>query len=91
MALIASKAEFRELDERAVIEALKDTNPANPIAVEVARLISGYMENFEKHVKQLGYMPTEVLRKKPAWPIEAVAMRLTAETIKDSLGDGKRS
>jgi hypothetical protein len=38
--------------------ALEDPNSGNPIAVEVARLIEGYSENFRAHVERLGYIPT---------------------------------
>jgi hypothetical protein len=61
--------------------ALDDPDPGNPIAVEVARLIEGYTENFRAHVERLGYIPDSFLRAKPQTAIEAVAMRLTTEAI----------
>jgi hypothetical protein len=91
MTVIEPKPEFRSLSEGAVWEALEDTDAKNPVAVEVARLISGYTANFRKAVERLGYMPSDVLRMKPRWPIEAVAMRLTTQAIKESLGSGARS
>ncbi len=89
MAIIEPKLQFRGLDENAVMKALEDSNPENPIAVEVARLIEGYTANLERHVQRLGYMPSDVLRIKPRWPIEAVAMRLTAEAVKDAVNAGR--
>ena len=74
---VEPQAEFLSLTEHAVIAALNDPNPANPIAVEIARLIAAYSSNFLAHVKRLGYIPADILRMKPRWPIEAVAMRLT--------------
>ena len=82
---IAPKPQFLSLTEDAVLAALDDPDPANPIAVEIARLITAYAANFENHVKRLGYIPAEILRVKPRWPIEAVAMRLTTELIHESL------
>lgn len=88
MTIVEPKPEFRELAESAVRAALNDDNPGNPIAVDVARLIAGYIGNFERQVKRLGYVPTDVLHIKPRWPIEAVAMRLTTETIREELKKG---
>jgi hypothetical protein len=88
MAIIEPKAQFRALDEAAVMTALDDPNPENPVAVEVARLIAGYAANFKQHVKRLGYMPSDVLHIKPRWPIEAVAMKLTAQAVKDAVNGG---
>jgi hypothetical protein len=85
MAIIEPKPHFRSLDENAVMKALEDNDPENPIAAEVARLIAGYSANLKAHAQQLGYMPSDVLRIKPRWPIEAIAMRLTAETVREAL------
>jgi len=82
---IEPKPEFRLLAENAVIAALQDPDPANPIAVEVARLIDGYTRNFQAHVERRGAIPADILRIKPRWPIEAVAIRLTTETIRETL------
>jgi hypothetical protein len=82
---VEPKAEFRSLPEDAVVAALQDPDPANPVAVEVARLIAAYTNNFKRHVERLGRVPPDILRIKPRWPIEAVAMRLTTETIREIL------
>ncbi len=50
-------------------------------------LVEGYSANFAEHCRQLGRIPTDILRTKPRWPIEAVAMRLTTETIQAALAD----
>jgi hypothetical protein len=81
---VEPKPEFRLLAEDAVVAALEDPDPANPIAVEVARLIDGYANNFQAHVQRLGHIPSDILRKKPRWPIEAVAMRLSTELIRET-------
>jgi hypothetical protein len=77
--------QFISLTEAEVLAALDDPNTANPIAVEVARLIEGYSENFRAHVQRLGYIPDSFLRVKPQTAIEAVAMRLTSEAIHQSI------
>jgi len=72
--------QFRELAEADVLAALRSAEPS-AIADEVARLIDGYSANFRSHVARLGRMPASILRAKPRWPIEAIAIRLTTEAI----------
>jgi len=69
----------------------KIRTPANPIAVEVARLIDGYTSNFRAHVRRRGRIPPDILRVKPRWPIEAVAMRLTTQAIRETLAQARSS
>jgi hypothetical protein len=83
--IVAPKPEFLSLTENAVLAALDDPDPANPIAIEVARLVTAYTNNFAGHVERLGYIPADILRVKPRWPIEADAMRLTTKAIRDTL------
>lgn len=52
---------------------------------EVARLIEGYTEDFRAHVERRGYMPDSILHVKLQTAIEAVAMRLTTETIQETI------
>ena len=79
--VVEPQLQFRALTEDVVLAALADADPRNPIAVEVARLITAYTENFSRHVDRLGYMPSQILRLTPRWPIETVAMRITTEAI----------
>jgi hypothetical protein len=67
--------------------ALDGTDPGNPIALEVARLIESYTENFRAHVERLGYCPESILRVNPQTAIETVAMRLPTETIRDTIAE----
>jgi hypothetical protein len=83
--IVAPKAEFLSLTEAAVLAALDDPDPANPIAVEITRLFTAYANNFRDHVERLWYIPADILRIKPRWPIEAVAMRMTTQAIRESL------
>ncbi len=76
--------ELCSLTEDAVIAALQDPNPENPIAVEVARLIDGYTRNFAAHVRRLKRIPEHILHITPRWPIEAVAMRLVRDTVRET-------
>jgi len=83
--IVEPKPEFRALAEAQVLQALDDPDPANPIAVEVARLIAGYTANFKAHVERLGHIPADILRLQGRWPIEAVAMRLMTEALQREL------
>jgi hypothetical protein len=47
--IVTPAPQFTGLSEAEVNAALADPNPGNPIAVEVARLIEGYSENFRAH------------------------------------------
>jgi hypothetical protein len=83
--VILPSPRFSGLTEAEIMAALNDPDPGNPIAVEVARLITGYAENFRAHVEQLGHIPDSFLRVKPRTAIEAVAVRLTTEAIQQEL------
>jgi len=87
--IVEPKPEFRDLSEAAVVAALKDADPKNAIAAEVARLITAYTTNFQRHVERVGYMPHQILRIKPRWPIEAVAIRLTTQAIRQAVDHAK--
>ena len=87
MKVIVAREEFTDLTEDEVLLALQDTDPANPIAQEVARLIDGYIENFQEHAARLGRIPDAILRARPGCAVEAVAMRLTTETIRQTLAE----
>ena len=82
---VEPKLEFRSLPEETIVAALQDSDPANPIAIGVARLINGYTNNFYAHARRARGIPSDILRVKPRWPIEAVAMRLTTEVIRETL------
>jgi hypothetical protein len=86
---VEPKPEFRSLSEDAVATAIEDPDPANPIAIEVTRLIAAYMDNFQRHVERVGHIPADILRIKPRWPIEAVAMYLTTKAIRETLAQRK--
>jgi hypothetical protein len=82
--IISPAPQFASLTEAEGTAALDDPDPRNPIAVEAARLMEGYSENFRAHVERLGYIPDSFLRLKPQTAIEAVAMRLTSEAIQEA-------
>jgi len=63
--VVSPAPQFISLTEAEVLAALDDPNAANPIAVEVARLIGGYGANFRAHVERLGYISDSFLRVKP--------------------------
>ena len=82
---VAPKPEFLSLTEQAVLAAPDHQDPANPIVIEVARLVTACTNNLRSHVERLGYIPVDILRVKPRWPIEAVAQRLTTKAISETL------
>lgn len=86
--IVSPAPQFTTLTETEILAALSDLDPGNPIAVEVARLILGYGENFRAHVEQLGRIPESILHVKPQTAIEAVAMRLTTEAIQQEFQKG---
>ena len=88
MNIIEPGTEFHGLTEADILKALDDPDPRNPIAIEVARLITGYTANFQASAQRLGRIPSDILHIKGRWPIEAVAMRLTTEAIRESLAAG---
>ena len=85
MTPISAKSEFRGLEESSIVKALDDPDPANPIAVEVARLVEAYTQNFAEHVENLASLPASILRGKGTCPIEEIAMRLVSETIRETM------
>jgi hypothetical protein len=83
--IVSPAPQFTSLTEAEVMAALNDPDPGNPIAVELARLIEGYTDNFRAHVERLGYFPSDILHVTPQTAIEAVAMRLTTEAIQETV------
>ncbi|HEX4228362.1 MAG TPA: hypothetical protein VHZ07_06810 [Bryobacteraceae bacterium] len=85
--IVSPAPQFTSLTEAEIAAAVNDPDPGNPIAVEVARLMAGYSENFRAHVERLGRIPDSFLHVKPQTAIEAVAMRLTAEAIQKTVAE----
>jgi len=83
--IVEPKPQFCYVTKDAVLAALDDPDPANPIAIEIAGLVTAYTSNFQDHVKRLGYIPADLLRVQPRWPIEAIAMSLTTEAIRETV------
>jgi hypothetical protein len=80
--------QFTRLSEAEVMAALEDPNPGNAVAVEVARLVEAYTENFTGQLERLGFIPESFLRVNPQTAIEAVAMRLTFGSIQETVSAG---
>ena len=89
MKIVKANQEFHALSQDDVMDALDDTNPDNPIAVEVSRLMQGYLSNFTEHVEKIGHIPPSILRSTGSCPIESVAMQLTSDAIRDTLEEDK--
>ena len=82
---IIPRPEFLSLTETDVLAALRDPDGNNPIAIEFARLIKGYGENFAATCDRLGHIPESILHVKPRSAIEALAMAQVTEIITDQL------
>ena len=82
---IIPRPEFLSLTETEVLAALRDPDGNNPIAIEFARLIKGYAENFAATCDRLGHTPESILHVKPCTAIEALAMAQVTEIIADQL------
>ena len=54
---VAPKPEFLSMTEAAVLAALEDPDPANPIAVEIASLLTPYEKNSETMWSGSGTFP----------------------------------
>ena len=52
--------EYAALTEAEVLAALHDPDGNNPIAIEFARLIKGYGENFAATCARLGHIPESI-------------------------------
>ena len=82
---IMPRAEFASLTEAEVLAALRDPDGNNPIAIEFARLIKGYGENFAATCDRLGLIPESILHVAPRSAIDAVAMAQVTEIITGQL------
>jgi hypothetical protein len=56
-----------------------------PSRSRFAKLVTAYTGNFRKHVERIGYIAADILHVKGRWPLEAVAMRLTTQGLRDSV------
>lgn len=82
MTLIEPYPEFRDLSEAEILAALADDDPANPVAVEVFRLVVAYAESLRQDIERLGHVPQEILEIALDTAIETVAMRIVTDRIK---------
>lgn len=89
MKIVEVSQEFHALSQDDVMDALEDINPDNPIAVEIARLMQGYMQNFTEHVEKIGHIPPSILRSTGSCPIETIAMELTSDAIREAMEEDK--
>jgi hypothetical protein len=74
--IIEPIAEFRAMSETEIMAALQDSALANPVAMEVTRLITDFLKTFHCHSERILQTP-DLLPLKPRSAIESVALRLT--------------
>lgn len=79
--IVEPKPIYRALTEENVRSALNDPDKTNPIAIEIARLLEGYMANFQALVERLGYIPPHLLHIEARSPIEKAAMDIAKQMI----------
>jgi hypothetical protein len=65
--VIETRSIFRDLTGEDVLTALDDSDPKNPVTVELNRLVEAYADSFSGR-------PNDILQFKPRWPIEIVAL-----------------
>lgn len=82
---VIPRPEYASLTEADVLAALRDPDGNNPIALEFARLIKGYGENFAATCQTHERIPESILHVKPHSAIEALAMAQATEIITDQL------
>tara|TARA_R100000664_G_scaffold34032_1_gene53563 strand:- start:9228 stop:9521 length:294 start_codon:yes stop_codon:yes gene_type:complete len=75
-------------DQAAIDAALKDTDAKNPIAIEVANGIEGFMSRLSEQAERNGKWPTELLLHRPASAFDDTVIRLTLQALADEMGVG---
>jgi hypothetical protein len=68
--IVAPKPEFLSLTEAAVLAALGDPDPANPIAVEISRLVTAYKKTLGTMWSGSGTFPPTFCALNPAGPLK---------------------
>lgn len=76
---------FQALTREEVQAALDTDNPANPIALEVYRLVDAYAREHAQAAQRLGYIPGHLLTMKPQSAVEAIALRLILAALQKKL------
>jgi hypothetical protein len=89
--IVEPQERFRALSVADVAAALAgDEDHTNPVGREIERLIEGYARNLTAEVQRPGSVPASLLRLVPHWPIEAVAMRLLKDSLRDAMQEAER-
>ncbi len=79
--IVNTKPEFQKISKIDVIKALNDPDENNLITREVERLIKEYAVKFQENVQRIGSISEIILKIKPIWPIENVAMMMAPKAI----------
>jgi hypothetical protein len=77
---------FDKNDRGAILAALDDPNPENPIAKAMAARIATFMDNLETQARRLGQIPPELLLVKPSTVYDDIVIRLCLQEVAERFG-----
>lgn len=81
-----AKTEFKSLEEAAIATALKEKNPADPVTIELTRLVTAYMAQVNEYARQHGNkLPAAAHVNTPKAPIEKIAFQIAAGAIRSAM------
>jgi len=77
---------FDRNDRAAILAALNDPDPNNPVAVALAERLKELTGRFWLHAEKLGRVPTELMLVKPTTAFDDIAYRLHLDAVADAVG-----
>jgi hypothetical protein len=81
-----AKTEFKGLDEAAIATALKEKDPADPVTIELTRLVTAYMAQVNDYARQHGNRLPAAAHVNPLKaPIEKFAFQIAAGAIRSAM------
>jgi hypothetical protein len=77
---------FDRNDRAAILAALNDPDPNNPVAVALAERLKELTGRYWLHAEKLGRVPTELMLVKPTTAFDDIAYRLHLNAVADAVG-----
>ncbi len=77
---------FDRNDRAAILAAIDDPDPNNPIAVALAERLKEMTGRYWLHAEKLGRVPTELMLVKPTTAFDDIACRLHLNAVADAVG-----
>ena len=81
--MLKAKSQFHQVTAAQVREAITESD--NPVAVEIARLIAGYMQEAQAFIRTNGHAPDLLAHVEPSCPVEFAAAVLATEAIRETV------